>query len=729
MDQREKAERLKSFLKQIAPSGDVESLLPQGVQANESVAEAAGAGGVHANLRRGLEKVAEGRHEQLTLPEMLGLEAIVLKENRPAAYVRDGSFDDLPPPWTALNAPDVKKRINSLLPLIGRVEVPNSPILPYAGTGFVVGQDLIATNRHVAQLFAQGLGMAIRYHPGDAAFNPLREVDSQARDASAQLQVLGVEMIHPYWDMAILRVTGLPRTGGLSLSTKRPEDLINRNVVVIGYPARDDRNDLDLQDRIYDGTYLVKRLQPGVMRQRATIQSFENRVSALTHDAATLGGCSGSAVIDVDSGEVVGLHFAGVYLKANYAVPTYEMARDTHISSRLSAKLNFDGSVEATDAWDSAWRRVEQEELTPKTTSTTPTGKPMPRPISANEPSAPDEHSWTIPIKVTVSLGKPEAETQIQASVPLNDEEGVVVDQDYSDRQGYDDEFLGDVAVPLPTLTAAMKKDTAVVTADAQLDGDKYALAYYHYTVYMNKRRRTAWFSAANVDGKQRPNIGKRQGDRWYVDTRIDKAEQLSQAAFEHGIDRGHLTRREDTAWGKDVDSATRANNDTFHFTNCSLQASPFNRGKDRWQGLEQFLLEQHAKKDKRRMIVMTGPLFAPNDPVYQNPKMDYSVRCPLQFWKVCVLIRESDGKPSATGFILGQEDIQNLPGFEEAFDVAATQIKIKDLEQKTGLNFGAIKKYDHFAGGGAAGTLEVPQLDGSKHSAKVIQEGKDIVV
>ena len=48
----------------------------------------------------------------------------------------------------------------------------------------------------------------------------------------------------------------------------------------------------------------------------------------MTHDASTLGGNSGSAIIDVDSGEVVALHFAGEYLKANYAVPMYELARD-----------------------------------------------------------------------------------------------------------------------------------------------------------------------------------------------------------------------------------------------------------------------------------------------------------------------------------------------------------------------------------------------------------------
>src|SRR5262249_51701756 len=207
------------------------------------------------------------------------------------------------------------------------------------------------------------------------------------------------------------------------------------------------------------------------------------------------------------------------------------------------------------------------------------------------------------------------------------------------------------------------------------------------------------------------------------------ESEQINQKAFEHGIDRGHLTRRDDSAWGRDVASALKANNDTFHFTNCALQASLFNRGKDRWQGLEQFLLEKHAKKDKRRMVVITGPIFARNDPLYRNENMSYSVRCPIQFWKVCVLIRE-DGSPSATAFILGQEDIADLPGFEEAFDVAATQITISDLEQKTGLGFGELKKYDHFAEGGAPGTLELPGgKNGESQWARVIQSGADIVV
>ncbi|MFY9685896.1 MAG: DNA/RNA non-specific endonuclease [Pseudolabrys sp.] len=677
MQNAEKFVRLKGLLTQIAPGNAIEAVSLPGAEAIDRAGfESLGPGNVAA-AESGLKKLAEDRIQEITPSEMFGLEAIVLPKNRPVTFVRGESYDDLDGPWVSLNDDAIKSRLASVLPLIGRVEVPSSPILPYAGTGFVVGQGLIATNRHVAQLFSQGLGLTIRYRAGDAAIDFKRQVDAPDDDHAAYLSVRAVEMIHPYWDMALLRVDDLPTDRILRLSVKSPEELLDHNVVVIGYPARDERNDVVLQDRIFNRTYNVKRLQPGVIRARAKIRSFENTVNALTHDASTLGGNSGSAVIEVDTGEVIALHFAGEYLKANYAVPMHELARD----SRVASRLNFEGTLPPTNDWAPAWRSVE-----------------------GTDGSASD------------------------AATPPQTEEAIVVDPDYSNRPGYDPSFLETIDVPLPRVSEAMEQDTARVRSDAQKNGDPFELAYYHYSVYMNKRRRTAWFSAANVDGDHRPDIGKRRGDRWYTDPRILRSEQIGQEAFEPGIDRGHLTRRQDTAWGSDVASATLANNDTFHFTNCSLQASPFNQGKDRWQGLEQFLLEKHAKKERRRLVVITGPLFAPNDPTYKNDRMNYVVRCPLEFWKICVLIRR-DGTPSTTGFVLGQEDIQDLPGFEEAFDVAATQISVADLEERTGLDFGDIKKFDHFAAGGVPGTLELPGVKGAVRRAKVVRNGSDIVV
>jgi endonuclease G, mitochondrial len=745
MDKLERATRLKAMLSQIAPGGEIESIPKPQLGAGLE-----GLGAVmpepDVNVESGLRKMAENRGHEVTLPELDALEAIVMPANRPVVFVRGDSYDNVGAPWTALNKDDVKARIRPLLPMIGRIEVPHSLLLPYAGTGFVVGKNLLMTNRHVAALFTQGLGLRIRYQQGDAAVDFKRQVDSAEDDRSAYLLVQGVEMIHPYWDMALLRVDGLEVNGALKLSVRMPEDLVGRNIVAIGYPARDERSDLSLQDRIFEKTYNVKRLQPGTIRQYAKVRSFENLVNAMTHDSSTLGGNSGSAVIDVDSGEVVALHFSGEYLKGNYAVPMCMLARDR----RVAPKLNFQGTLPPTNDWEPAWRQVEGAEDVPPP-SAPPVQQdagsvllqsPHPSPaaswaaLTIDSPSL--AASWTIPLRITVAIGQP-SEVADRGSTPggfaagimlpnAAEEEGVVVDQNYAERPGYDPMFLEDVEVPLPRISQKMEEDTAVVNEAFRKGSDRFELAYYHYSVYMNKRRRTAWFSAANVDGGHRHDIGKRHGDRWFIDPRISRPEQLGQEAFEHGIDRGHLTRRQDTAWGPDVASALKANNDTFHFTNCSLHAALFNRAKHRWQGIEQFLLEKHAKKDKRRMVVITGPVFAGNDPVYRNDNMDYSVRCPIQFWKVCVLIREN-GTPSATAFVLGQEDITGLPGFEAVFDVAAAQVKLVDLEEKTGLNFGDLKKYDHFAHEGDPGTLELPGVGQEIQQVKVIRTGADVVI
>jgi len=760
MDKLKRARRLKAMLTQIAP-GPLETVarptspppVAEGVSPPQALEALRSPETTTSAIDSGLQKLAQDRHEELHAHELFALEAIVMPHNRPVVFVRGQSYDNVEHPWEALNGTDVKSRLSALFPSIGRIEVPNSPLVPYAGTGFLVGEGLLITNRHVAQIFSQGLGLTISYRAGDAAVDFKRQVDTPGDDHTAYFQVTGVEMIHPYWDMALLKVDGLSGIAPLRLSIKSPEELVGRNIVGIGYPARDPRSDVDVQDRIFGRVYNVKRFQPGTVRERGKIQSFETLVNALTHDASTLGGNSGTGIIDVETGEVVALHFAGEYLKANYAVPMYELARD----KRLAPKLNFDKPPPppaATTDFDAAWVSVDSEAAAHRSTPATSPGGPAraqspaptgSRPISVGVQSGggstaapgPGRASWTIPLEISVSIGRSSGPSlqsnalQLDVGLPQEAEAGleaVIVDQDYSDREGYDPAFLEGISVPLPRLSGAMQKDTAEVEQESRKHDDAFELTYYHYSVYMNKARRTAWFSAANVDGDRRPNIGKRSGDRWYSDPRIDKSAQLGQNAFEHGIDRGHLTRREDTAWGDDVDEATKANNDTFHFTNCSLQASPFNRGKDRWQGLEQFLLEKHAKKEGRRITVITGPLFDARDPVYQNEHMDYSVRCPLQFWKVCVLIRERDGKPSATGFILGQEDIKDLPGFEAVFDVGATQIKIEDLEERTGLDFGELKSFDHFAAGGAPGSLEMPGLTGVKR-VKPIRAPADMVI
>jgi endonuclease G, mitochondrial len=126
---------------------------------------------------------------------------------------------------------------------------------------------------------------------------------------------------------------------------------------------------------------------------------------------------------------------------------------------------------------------------------------------------------------------------------------------------------------------------------------------------------------------------------------------------------------------------------------------------------------------------VITGPVLLDSDPRYKNEFMNYTTRIPVAFWKVCCL-RRQDGSLAATGFKLGQEDITDLPGFEEKFDVIAAQVTIAELAELTGLNFGVLTQHDHFAEGGDPGTLEIAKPEGGgKRKIKPLDDFTDIVM
>lgn len=363
------------------------------------------------NTNDALDRLQRG--EEVSASDLGGLEAIIMPRGRPVTEVRAGTYPDLGPPWTSLNAREVRDRLEPLLPSIGRIELPlDRDRIPYGGTGFVVGPGLIMTNRHVAEIFTQGIGTReLVYRTGAAAIDFAQE---DTESTTTMLQVQSVRMVHPYWDMALLEVEGLPgdRTP-LRLSVTPPEELRNQPAVVIGYPAQDTRNDLAVQAQIFHNRFQIKRLQPGRIRDRLEVASFEQRVRCMTHDASTLGGNSGSAVIEVATGAVIGLHFGGKYLVTNYSVPMYELARDPRV---VEMGLSFLGPVPAGEECRAAWVRVQGDE--PVASRIAPLVAPAPAALAA--PAAPpggmtmtsttaNGTTWTvtIPLQITITIGAP----------------------------------------------------------------------------------------------------------------------------------------------------------------------------------------------------------------------------------------------------------------------------------------------------------------------------------
>ena len=303
--------------------------------------------------------------------------------------------------------------MRTAIPAVGRIELPGQSNIPYGGTGFVVGPGLLMTNRHVAEIFATGLGdRRIRFRSGwRAAVNFKRERD---RPDGPDLEVREVRMIHPWWDMALLDIPGLTTVQPLRLAVRDARDLAGTRIAVIGYPARDPlRNDPAVQDKLFERVFQVKRLQPGEIDGGMATASFGKLVQAATHDCSTLGGNSGSAVIDLATGEVLGLHFGGRYLDTNYAVPSFEIARDARV---VQAGVTLAGAAPTGPApdWVRAWQDVEAPDREVDAgRSNVGSGNTTDGKVVGNRdggasrpgPQRPGQMTFEIPLRITVGLG------------------------------------------------------------------------------------------------------------------------------------------------------------------------------------------------------------------------------------------------------------------------------------------------------------------------------------
>ncbi len=284
-----------------------------------------------------------------------------------------------------------------------------------------------------------------------------------------------------------------------------------------------------------------------------------------------------------------------------------------------------------------------------------------------------------IPLTITIELGSVGGVPVVSPSAIIGEEKLKPV-TDYSDRKGFDPDFLGSNGkrVPLPELTDDMKRDCAI-NRRAGRGLDEYVLPYHHFSIVMNKVRKMAFYTAVNIDGTSVNRLGR--DDKWIADPRIGKDEQTDNSLYANNdLDRGHLVRRLDPVWGS---VAQAANVDTFHFTNCSPQHKDFNQSDVTWQGLENYILD-NAIAEKFRVSVFTGPVFRNDDWEYRGVKL------PREFWKVLVMVNQ--GKLSATGYLLSQEKlIRDLR--DEAFSddkrVRTYQVPIQAIEDLTGLSFG----------------------------------------
>lgn len=302
----------------------------------------------------------------------------------------------------------------------------------------------------------------------------------------------------------------------------------------------------------------------------------------------------------------------------------------------------------------------------------------------------------------------------------------------YSGRLGYNENFLSK-AIPLPSIRDAVRFGSP----SKIINSNEFVLQYEHFSIVQNANRKMAFFTAVNINGSE--SVSCDRDDVWWYDGRISIDDQIGNDLYgnepSNFFDRGHLVRRLDPVWGE-VASATRANSDSFHWTNCTPQYWEFNQKQTLWQGLENFILE-NTDNDNFKASVFTGPVFDESDIEHRG------IKIPQKFWKV-VVVEDQAGKLYASAYIVSQEkyvkdiDFARLPVGE----FNNFQVSIKYLESLIGLSFGSvIGDADVLSGGNSIipvkslselklyPTSKFGRLDSFGAFIKICTEGKHIVL
>ena len=247
-------------------------------------------------------------------------EAIVLAFGRPSLLIQNKKYATPSSTTWKRRLKPFQDKLNSVIPSVGRVELFHHEDFEWVGTAWVIDDRTLVTNRHVANEFARkSRDGKFTFRSNPAGQTMAAAIDFREEHEVAINETVAVKSIafiadesRTSPDIAFLRVargTKLPQP--IPLAEKSAND--DTMVCVIGYPAWDGRrNGMTEMTRIFGDVFNVKRMAPGFITGGTGTR--------VTHDCSTLGGNSGSPIVNIETGEAVGLHFAGRFLSSNHGV-------------------------------------------------------------------------------------------------------------------------------------------------------------------------------------------------------------------------------------------------------------------------------------------------------------------------------------------------------------------------------------------------------------------------
>jgi glutamyl endopeptidase len=261
---------------------------------------------------------------------VLALEAIISVTDRPSLPVRNGVlvFPDPPLPpsiefWVAVLSA-ARDRVKPVAVATGVLLFDQGGGLSGSqGTVWRLGENFVVTNRHVAV-------PAMRFDPMAKPDDPLMglrlfpdrtlivDFAHEHLTSPSRYVIEALVYIEPEEkpDLAVFSLKpwgGTAPPAGLPIADHGTTLIPTSNVFVIGHPAVDNLNDGQAVTEIFGDLDGSKRLSPG------KIMDGSNG-GVLLHDCSTVGGSSGSPVVDVVGGRVIGLHYFGQSRQHNEAV-------------------------------------------------------------------------------------------------------------------------------------------------------------------------------------------------------------------------------------------------------------------------------------------------------------------------------------------------------------------------------------------------------------------------
>jgi hypothetical protein len=314
----------------------------------------------------GLDRLfGDGDAAELGTGEKSGLEAIIKSDgSRPVVFVEDdfvnlGDKDSSLSDQHKTRLSVLEDSVRQVCRSVGRVDDPSPGARPlgYQGTAWMLAEGLVVTNFHVLQAIAPGgvrengrfqgrLNTGVAVHFGreigqdrtERRF-PIRRVVSVGRAGAprhrhTEFQSLNFDGL----DLAVLELEPVPgRSFPAACSVARSDgpargtmSNAGREVYVVGFPGASHGTTPELFSKIFLGVKSFKRLAPGLIMTGPGEVEQDPRSWIFTHDVSTLGGNSGSAVVDMEgnNGSVLGLHFAGKAGRQNWAHATERLTNE-----------------------------------------------------------------------------------------------------------------------------------------------------------------------------------------------------------------------------------------------------------------------------------------------------------------------------------------------------------------------------------------------------------------